>query len=220
MRSIHLFNSISWKFLAILIPAITIVALIIAITYVRVQVNFTEKNLIEKIETISRVHSQAVAHPLWTLDIDGLNRSLQTIALHPEIECVDVTEMGTTERHQWPPGCEGTSDDSRLLTKELTFNNHSLGKLDLYYTNLPQRTELMRELSTWVLFFFLLVSFAAVIAYLTLQYTVGRPINRLMRSIKNTEHSDDYETVSWSSRDELGNVISCLLYTSPSPRDS
>ncbi len=189
-------------------PAITLVALIIGITYANIKVKLTEKNLIEKIETISRVHSQAVAHPLWTLDIDGLNRSLQTIALHPEIECVDVMETGTTERHQWPPGCVKTSDNSRLLTKELTLDNNSLGTLDLYYTNLPLRTELKRELSTWLLFYFLLVSFAAVIAYLTLQYTVGRPIKRLMRSIKNTEHSDDYETVSWSSHDELGDVIS------------
>ena len=208
MKSSNLFQSISWKFLVILIPAITLVAIVIGIAYAYIQVHFTEKSLVEKVETISQVHSLAVAHPLWTLDIDGLNRSLQTIALHPEIVCVDVIEVESTEPYQWPPDCTGSSDSSKLFSTDLLLDTQLLGKLDLYYTNLPQRTELKRELSTWVLFFFLLVSFAAVIAYLTLQHTVGRPIKRLIESIKKAEHSDNFETVSWSTQDELGNVIS------------
>lgn len=183
-------------------------ALIIGATYTYIQVNATEINLVKKVETISQVHSLAVAHPLWTLDFDGLNRSLQTIALHPEIVCVDVIEADFTEPYQWPLDCIGTSDNSRLLSKNLFLDNQSVGKLDLYYTNLPQRDELKRELRTWVLLFFLLVSFAAVIAYLTLQYTVGRPLKRLMKSIKKAEHTNAPETVDWSTQDELGNVIS------------
>ena len=192
----------------ILIPAITLVAIIIGATYAYLQVNSTEKSLINKVETISQVHSMAVAHPLWTLDFDGLNRSLQTIALHPEIVCVDVIEADFTEPFQWPPDCIETSDDSKLLSKDLFLAGQTVGRLDLYYTNIPQREELKRDLSTWITLFFLLVSFAAVVAYLTLRYTVGRPIRRLMASIKKAEHGNELETVNWSTKDELGNVIS------------
>ena len=208
VNSSPLFRSISWKFLAILFPAITMVALVIGAAYTYMQIKLTEQDLIKKIETISQVHSLAVAHPLWTLDIDGLNRSLKTIALHPEIVCVDVIEEGTNEPYQWPPSCADNNDTSKLFSKNLLLDNQSLGKLDLYYTNMPQRDQLKQDLLKWALFFFLLVSFAAVTAYLTLQYTVGRPIKRLMTSIKKTENSDALETVEWSSNDELGNVIS------------
>ncbi len=208
MKSSQLFRSISWKFLVILIPAITLVALIIGTAYTYIQINFTEKNLIQKIETIAQVHSLAVAHPLWTLDSEGLNRSLQTIALHTEIVCVHVIETGSPEPYQSPPGCIEESDNFKLFSRDLQLEDQPLGTLDLYYTNLPQREELKRDQWTWGLFFFLLVSFAAVIAYLTLQYTVGRPIKRLLASINKAEQSDDFETVAWSTQDELGNVIS------------
>lgn len=208
MNSVPLFRSISWKFLVILIPAITAAASVIGAAYTYMQIKHSEKNLIKKIETISQVHSLAVAHPLWTLDIDGLNRSLKTIALHPEIVCVDVIEEDSNEPYQWPPSCAEKSGTFELFSTDLFLDNQSLGKLELYYTNMPLRDQLKRELFNWALFFFLLVSFAAVTAYLTLQYIVGRPIKQLMASIKKSENSDALETVEWSSNDELGNVIS------------
>ena len=175
--------------------------------YTLLKIHSAEASLLNKVETISQVHSLAVSYPLWTIDIDGLNRSIQTIALHPEIVCVDVSEIDHAERYQWPFGCLESSDENKVLSKVLFLHNLSVGKMDLYYTSLPQREALKRELLTGVMFFFLLMSFAGVIAYLTLQFTVGRPIKRLMASIKKAEHTKVFEAASWSTQDELGNVI-------------
>jgi len=87
------FQTISWKFLALLFPAVTLAAIVFLLLYAITKHQSLEVNLLNKIEEISKVHSLSVAHPLWTLDFEGLERSIQTIALHPEIECVEVLEL-------------------------------------------------------------------------------------------------------------------------------
>ena len=99
------FHKISWKFLALLIPAITIAAAVVLFIYAYTKQISAEESLVKKIEEIAQVHSLSVAYPLWTLDYDGLERSVQTIALHPEIICVEVLEDGDQAPFHWPEKC-------------------------------------------------------------------------------------------------------------------
>lgn len=172
------------------------------------KITAAERELITKIETISHVHNLAVGTPLWTLDFEGLNRIMRTLALYPEILCVVVNEADLSEQYQWPIGCIATSSSANLLPSELKIDNQFVGELDLYYTNRIVRETLNRELLTVVLFSFLIVALTLFAAYLTLQHIVGRPIRRLNASILKAEQSNELETVSWSAQDELGNVIS------------
>lgn len=201
-------HSIFWKCLAILVPAITLVAVITMAAYTVLKINSAEDALIEKVETISQVHSAAVAHSLWNLNFEVLTQSIQTIALHPEIVCVEVIEIDTSERVQWPADCIDSGDAEKQLSKNLILSGDLAGLMNLYYTNRPQHQALVRELLTGAIFFFLLISAAGVIAYLTLQYTVGRPINRLMKSIDNARDKNELDAVAWPTNDELGKVIS------------
>ena len=178
------------------------------ILYLYVKVTAAEDNLIEKLESVYEAHSLAIAHPLWTLDDEGLGRSLETIVLHSEITCVEVFEEDFKERYQWPVNCVESSDKNKLMSKELFYDEHPVGKINLHYTGLPQREALTRDVLNGAVFFFLLVSVAGLVGYAALQYTVGRPLSRLMTSIKKAEQDNYLETVSWSSDDELGNVIS------------
>lgn len=200
------FQTISWKFLTLLIPAITLAAVVFLFIYAITKYKSSEENLIKKIEEISKVHSLSVAYPLWTLDFDGLERSIQTIALHPEIECVEVLESNEQRAFHWPEVCDQPVNEKKFST-ELDFENHSVGKLILFYSSAPFTAALKREILIGALFFFLLVSVAGVVAFGALQAIVGRPVQRLIASISKAEKEDMGEPVKWTSQDELGRVI-------------
>jgi signal transduction histidine kinase len=200
------FHSISWKFLALLIPAVTGAAAIALFIYAYTKQQSSEVSLLEKIDEIAQVHNLSVAYPLWTLDFDGLERSIQTIALHSEIECVEVLELNEARPFYWPEQCTRHADE-RIYRTDLAFEDHTIGQLNLYYTTGPFTEALKREILTGALFFFLLVSVAGIVAFAALQTIVGRPVQHLMSSIRKAEKEDSREPLSWSSQDELGSVI-------------
>ena len=109
------FSGISWKFLKLLIPVITLAAALVLAIYTFWKMTSAEVALAEKIETIADVHSLAVSHPIWTVDIDGITRSIQTLALYPEISCVEVVELPANRDHQWPERCNTINSDEQLL---------------------------------------------------------------------------------------------------------
>ncbi len=202
------FQSISWKFLVYLLPSVGLVAILVLAAYAYNRAVTTEKHLVEVVQTISEVHSLAVAHPLWTLDFDGLGRSMQTIALHPEIDCVEVTELDSRDRFEWPFDCVSNSSEEQVFSKALSFSERDVGQLNLFFTSRHLDTELKKDVMTGALFFFLLVSVAGIVAFIVLHYTVGRPVKRLIRSIRKAEVNDLPEPVVWDTQDEMGGVIS------------
>ncbi len=208
------FQTISWKFLAFLIPAVTIAAAVVLFIYAYTKQRSSEEALVKKIVEIAEVHSQAVAYPLWTLDFDGLERSVRTIALHPEIQCVEVIESHEQLPFQWPEKCI-VHDDEGKHSSQLAFEDQQVGELSLYYTTAPFTAALRREILSGALFFFLLVSVAGIVAFLALQTIVGRPVQQLMSSIRKAEKEDSREPIVWTSQDELGSVITAynnMLY--------
>ena len=201
------FHKISWKFLAFLIPAITIAAAVVLFIYAYTKQISAEESLVKKIEEIARVHSLSVAYPLWTLDYDGLERSVQTIALHPEIVCVEVLEDGDQAPFHWPEKCS-LHVDERMYGSQLAFDSQGVGELNLYYTTAPFTADLKREILSGALFFFLLVCVAGIVAFLALQAIVGRPVQHLISSIRKAEKEDSRAPIIWESKDEFGSVIS------------
>ena len=207
MSSNAKFFGISWKFLILLIPVITIAAALVLLSYTYWKFSSAEEALLDKIETIASVHSQAIAHPLWTVDTDGITRSIQTLALFPEVSCVEVLETGTNKDYQWPEQCKASIGDDKLLSKDLMFEQRNIGHLNLYYTKTPLLVSLRQELFISSLFFLLLVCLGGVVAYVALQLIVERPVRKLISSIETFEKEGVRKSVEWSSQDELGSVI-------------
>lgn len=207
MRYFYNLRGISWKFLAILIPALALMAVLVIAIYAYTVVRKSEVSLVEKVEEIYQVHRQAVAYPLWTLDFDGVVRSIKTIALHPEISCVEVFELEELDRYHWPEECADTTTDASRFSRTLEFAQNEVGQLNLFYTKAPMLAALKREIFIGVLFFLLLMIVAAMVAFFALQFIVGRPIHRLMASIRTAENEEIRKPVKWSSQDEMGSVI-------------
>ncbi len=190
-----------------MIPVMALAALVFLSLYTLFIQKAMERELNEKILLVSQVHSLAVAEPLWTLNMDGLERSVQTIALHPEITCAEVLESNTLSRYSWPTDCQEVKQTDRLYTTELEFHEQPVGHLNLYYSNKPLIADLIQEVFIGALLFFLLATVAGLVAFGALKLIVGSPLSQLLRSIKSTEQGHSDTLVQWSSNDEMGTVI-------------
>ena len=208
MTTSRSFRSIYWKFLAIVIPVFTLIAVIFESIYIYTKNVSDERQLITKVETISSVYTLAVSYPLWSLELDELNRILETIVLHPEIVCVEVGSVNSEEQYQWPEDCVVGGSKEKIVSSKLFYNNQNVGRMDLYFTTVLQREALKHQTWAGILYYFLQIVGAGLAAYLALHYTVGRPVSRLITAIKRADQRNAMETVDWSSRDELGVAIS------------
>ena len=203
----RILRSISLKFLCVLILSLALLAVVLLASYSIAIGKKNEASLIGKVETIAQVHRRAVAYPLWTLDYASLERSIRTIALHPEITCVEVFEPDEPARYHWPMECAQDRSAERMVTNELLLEGLNLGDLNLFYTREPMLGELRREILFGSLFLLLLVAVASIVAYVALQLIVGRPVQRLIASIRGADAGKNGSQVDWDSDDELGRVI-------------
>ncbi len=182
-------------------------ALVFLVIYTLLIRSTMERELNEKLLLLAEVHSLAVAEPLWTLNLEGLERSVKTIVVHPEISCAEVLETNDLSRYHWPANCQAILNKDQPYTSELRFHNQLVGHLNLYYTNVPLIEVLTREVIIGALFFFLLASVAGIVAFAALRLIVGSPLSRLLKSIKITQRHEEGHLVDWSSNDEMGSVI-------------
>lgn len=200
-------GSIYTKFLLSLIPAVTFSAILLIILYAYVKTNATEDSLIEKLNFIFVSHQESIAHPLWTLDMPGLDRAMKTIAIYPEIQCVEVLDISDNTKYSWPTVCSVPSSDENQVTNPITYQNKTIGTLYLSYTNEPAMAQLLRELVIGATFSLLLVLITCIAAFASLRSIIGLPLSQLMKSIRTAEKVESPVAVEWSSQDEFGEVI-------------
>ncbi len=200
--------TIAGKFLSLLVPAVAIAALVfVAITgifkYQRLQVE-----LHEKLELILQVHGEAVAVPLWHVNVEGVKSSIQSVLAHPEIVCAGVRQTQGPGDYEWPKDCFSRHAPEDRVKTPLAFRDQAVGELHLYFTRTPIMNALWREVSINGALFLLLTVVASTVAYWALQLIVDRPLSHLMASIKAAEGGGKRALINWSSSDEMGSVVS------------
>ena len=200
-------RSIFWKFLAILIPSVSVAALLVLVLFAYLRYTELENDLLTKIELLSQVHGLAVAEPLWTLNIESLERSVQTITINPEIICAEVLETDRKPIFSWPENCKGESNNEYHFTRDLEFHGEVVGTLRLNYTRSLILSSLVRDVAIGALLFFTLVLVTSVVAFIAVKLIVGKPLSLLLDSIHAAEKGEVRREVDWSSVDELGRVI-------------
>jgi len=200
-------RGIYWKFLSRIIPAMTLCAILLAALYAYVVISSAENLVIKKLSTINEVHSHSISTPLWTLDYEGLERVMKTIAIYPEVLCVEVEDRSESVWFRWPENCSQNTQNAKSFVNPLFYANEPIGNLYLKYTDKPVLETLYLEIAIGFLFFLVLIIVAGLVALGSLRNIVGRPLELLMVSIHKAKEADVRESVSWSSNDELGEVI-------------
>ena len=201
-------RSISWKFIIILVPAITVAALLFHSVFVYFKYTELHDALNEKIELIASMHALAVAEPLWTLNDESMRRNIRTISIHPEILCVEVWDQARNSLYGWPEqDCAAFEPGQEVFAADLEFNDQTVGVLKLVYTEDSIVAALFREIELTGLLVVLLIITTSVAALVAMRIIVGVPLRHLLHSIREAERDTVRKPVDWQARDELGRVI-------------
>ena len=201
-------NKLSLKFIAVLIPIVTLCALIFLGIFAYLKYTELQKALENKVELIADMHRLAIAEPLWMLNYDSMYRNIDTITTHSEMLCVEVVDTYQDKVYGWQhQDCAQYQADGNAYRTDLEFNNEKVGELVLYYTKGSIIQAMLRELEIGASLFFLLVLATVIIVLGTLHMIVGVPLQYLLESIRIADKKNQLIPVHWSSNDELGTVI-------------
>lgn len=201
-------TSISLKFILVLVPTVTLCTLIFLGLFVFIKYSELRQQLSSKIELIGNIHALAVAEPLWMLNYESMYRNLGTIAVHPEVLCVEVLDNYKKTLHGWSQrDCAEFKRSDNVFRTNLTFNNEEVGQLTLFYSDKSIIEALTQEIEIAASLFILLVVATIITALMALRMIIGVPLKHLLKSIRIADKENRRVPVAWSSNDELGQVI-------------
>ncbi|MCB1806966.1 MAG: hypothetical protein KDK04_05600 [Candidatus Competibacteraceae bacterium] len=202
-------NQLSLKFIAIVVPIVTLCAVLFLGLFVYLKYGQLQAALDAKITLIADSHALAVAEPLWALNYDSMYRNIGTMTTHPEVLCVEVIDSFKNITYHLPQrDCARYSASENVLQTSLQFNNERIGDLIVYYTTESIQQSMLQELEIGGLLFFLFVTAMVITALIALRIIIGIPLQHLLNSIRGAERGNERRTVQWSSGDELGQVVS------------
>jgi len=205
-------QTIRGKFLRVTIPLIflTVIGVFSAIELM------THKNALDRLhETLDGMivtQSAALATPLWNLDYDQIQLSLEAVAANREIIAARI--YGEHGAVMLEVGEETASEDDILLRRDVVHDAgagpKTIGKLELIATPRHVWEQTRLRLLIAAIIAALAVSMEVAAALFALRHIVAQPLNRLLTSINKSKSGQGRERVEWRSTDELGQVISAF----------
>ncbi|MDX1402210.1 MAG: hypothetical protein R3245_09835, partial [Kiloniellales bacterium] len=201
-------QTIRGKFLRVTIPLIflTVIGVFSVIELM------THRNALDRLhktlEGMIITQSAALATPLWNLDYDQIQLSLEAVAANQEIITARIYgEDGTVMREV---GEDPTSQDDIFLRRDVVYDAgagpKTIGTLELIATprHVWEQTRLRLLIAAMIAL--LAVGMEVAAALFALRRIIAKPLGRLLTSINRSKSGEVRERVEWHSSDELGQV--------------
>ena len=202
-------QTIRGKFLRVTIPLIflSVIGVFSAIELMthRTAVDRLHATLEGMIET----QSAALATPLWNLDYDQIQLSLEAVAANREIIAARI--YGEDGALMLEVGAEDAGEDEILLQRPVVHDAgagpKSIGKVEFIATprHVWEQTRLRLFIAAGIAL--LAVSMEVAAALFALRRIIAQPLDRLLASINRAKSGRGRKRVDWQSSDELGQVI-------------
>jgi class 3 adenylate cyclase len=200
------------KFLRVTIPLIFLTVIgVFSVIELMTHGNALSR-LHETLEGMIATQSAALATPLWNLDYDQIQLSLEAIAANREIVAARIYgESGTI---MLEVGEERVGEEDILLQRDVVHDAgagpKTIGKLELIATPRHVWEQTRLRLVFAAIIALLAVGMEVAAALFALRRIVAQPLNRLLTSINKSKSGQGRERVVWHSTDELGQVISAF----------
>jgi class 3 adenylate cyclase/uncharacterized membrane protein affecting hemolysin expression len=207
------FRTLRAKFLALMVPFIVISTVIVFGLSEYTARRDAKQQLYAKLDALLEIQSAVLTEPLWNVADHQVELVLQAIAIDPDVlGAVVFDEKGE------PVAAIGEADD--LATQEFLGKTpivspsgrerEIIGSLILALTDARLRVESDTRLLTNVGLGILLLLAVVAIALVANRRTVGIPLERLLISINRAREKVERVPVTWSSRDEMGEVVTAF----------
>ncbi len=205
-------QTIRGKFLRVTIPLIflTVIGVFSAIELM------THRNALSRLhDTLDGMivtQSAALATPLWNLDYDQIQLSLEAVAANREIVAARIYDEDGELMLE--VGEEGRGEDNILLERAVVHDAgagaKTIGRLEFIATpsHVWEQTRLRLLVAAGIAL--LAVSMEIAAALFALRRIIANPLDRLLSSINAAKSGAGRPRVEWNSSDELGQVISAF----------
>lgn len=205
------FRTLRAKFLALMIPLVLLSTTIVFGLYELNASREAESRLRDKLNKVATIQSSVLAEPMWNVANEQIKLILTALATDP-----DVLGAIVYDESKKIIGSIGTVDSLEqrpfYASREITYTSGSkksvIGRLGIAFTDGRLLAETKARLLIAVGLASLLLLAVVVIALVANRRTIGIPLERLLKSIDSARNKGERIPVEWSSRDEIGDVIS------------
>lgn len=166
-----------------------------------------------KVEALVEIQSAVLTEPLWNVADGQVKLILKAIATDPDVLGAVVYDESET-----PIASIGRVEDidkqafvaKRAITYVAGGKSRVIGQLALALTDERMRLDSHRRLTIIVGLAVLLLLSVIATAIVANRRIIGIPLERLLVSINESREKGNRVTVDWSSRDEIGEVVSAF----------
>jgi class 3 adenylate cyclase/PAS domain-containing protein len=205
-------QTIRGKFLRVTIPLIFLTVIGVFSVIELMTHRHALERLHETLDGMIVTQSAALATPLWNLDYDQIQLSLEAVAANREIIAARI--YGEDGAVMLEVGEEEAGEDDILLQRDVVHDAgagpKTIGKVELIATPRHVWEQTRLRLLIAAIIAVLAVSMEVAAALFALRRIVARPLGRLLTSINKSKSGQEREHVDWHSTDELGQVISAF----------
>jgi signal transduction histidine kinase/DNA-binding response OmpR family regulator len=201
------------KFLVLIIPLVLISTMIVFGLFELNARREANLRLQEKLDQLVAIQSSVVAESLWNVADEQIKLILAALAIDP-----DVSAAVVYDELYLPVGfigeIDGIEEEEFYAEKNIVYQYDEepqvIGHLAISLTDAQIRADSRTRLllaGGLAGFLLLLVVASALIAN---RRTIGIPLERLLASINRSREGGERTPVDWSSRDEIGDVVSAF----------
>jgi class 3 adenylate cyclase/uncharacterized membrane protein affecting hemolysin expression len=210
-RELFAFRTLRAKFLALVIPLVLISTTIVFGLYELNASSKAERRLRDKLNKVAAIQSSVLAEPMWNVANEQIKLILTALATDS-----DVSGAVVYDESKKIIGSIGSVDALErrpfYASREITYVSGNkktvIGRLAIALTDARLLAETRARLLIAAGLASLLLLAVVMIALVANRRTIGIPLERLLKSIDSARQKGKRIPVDWSSRDEIGTVIS------------
>ncbi len=206
-------RSLRAKFLALIVPLVLLSTVIVFGISELAARRDANKKLHAKLDEVVEIQSAVLSEPLWNVANEQVKLILDAIAIDPDILGAIVYDesnnliasVGAVEAMEQQEFL--AERDIRHLSGD---DAEVIGRLVLSLTDVRMQAESQTRLLVLVGLAALLILSVVTIALVANRRTIGIPLERLLSSIVRSREKGERVPVDWTSRDEIGEVVSAF----------
>jgi class 3 adenylate cyclase/HAMP domain-containing protein len=210
---VFVFRSLRAKFLALIVPLVllsTVIVFGISELAARREAN---RKLHDKLEELVEIQSAVLSESLWNVADEQIELILAAIAIDTDVLGAIVYDEANN-----PIGAVGSVDgidrQEFFAERDITYASdiipEIIGRLAIALTDARVQAESEARLLVVAGSAALLLLSVVAIAVVANRRTIGIPLERLLKSINQSRQHGERIPVDWTSRDEIGEVVSAF----------
>ncbi len=207
------FRTLRAKFLALIVPLILISTVIVFGISELTARREANRKLHAKLDQLVEIQSAVLSESLWNVAEQQIELILAAIAIDTDVLGVIVYDESNNPIAS-VGAVEAIEQQEFFAEKDIPYHSGDdpevIGRLALALTDARVRGESEARLFVAVGLAALLLLSVVTIALVANRRTIGIPLERLLQSINRSRQGGERTPVDWTSRDEIGVVVSAF----------